>query len=137
MNTKGFFKKEDCMNNSVYMDEPVDQWFFSENDMMLFAKRYHNMKQFIKNTLVEMHKTTTTDKYGQVGRSNFTPYLFGDKAEEVEQYCEDNKGILQYATYGAVYGTYKAFTIEDEDIESACSDALHKNKNYLRNLNSW
>ena len=44
MNTKGFFKKEDCMNNSVYMDEPVDQWFFSENDMMLFAKRYHNMK---------------------------------------------------------------------------------------------
>ena len=95
------------------------------------------MKQFIKNTLVEMHKTTTTDKYGQVGRSNFTPYLFGDKAEEVEQYCEDNKGILQYATYSAVYGIYKAFTIEDEDIESACSDALHKNKNYLRNLNSW
>ena len=44
MNTKGFFKKEDCMNNSVYMDEPVDQWFFSENDMMLFAKRYYDMR---------------------------------------------------------------------------------------------
>ena len=94
-------------------------------------------KEFIKNILVEMHKTTTTDKYGQVGRSNFTPSIFGDKKEDVEQYCKDNKGILQYATYGAVYGTYKAFTIEDNDIRSACSEALHKNENYLRNVNSW
>ena len=94
-------------------------------------------KEFIKNILVEMHKTTATDKYGQVGRSNFTPSLFGDKKEDVEQYCKDNKGILQYATYGATYGTYKAFTIEDNDIRSACSEALHKNENYLRNVNSW
>tara|TARA_R110002126_G_scaffold83647_1_gene203950 strand:- start:176 stop:466 length:291 start_codon:yes stop_codon:yes gene_type:complete len=94
-------------------------------------------REFIKNILVEMHKTTTTDKYGQVGRSNFTSSLFGDKKEDVEQYCKDNKGILQYATYGAVYGTYKAFTIEDKEIRSACGEALHKNENYLRNLNSW
>ena len=95
------------------------------------------MKQFIKDVLVEMHKVTTTDKYGQVSRSNFTPSLFGDKKDEVEQYCKDNKGILQYATYGAVYGTYKAFTIEDVDIRRACSKALRKNENYLRNVNSW
>ena len=95
------------------------------------------MKEFIKMCLVEMHKTTTTDKYGQIGRSNFTPSLFGDIKDEVEQYCKENKGILQYSTYGAVYGTYKAFTIEDAEIRKACREALGKNENYLRNVNSW
>jgi len=95
------------------------------------------MKQFIKDVLVEMHRTVTTDKYGQVGMFNFRPNLFGDRKDEVEQYCKDNKGILQYSTYGGVCGTYKAFTIEDRDIRSACSDALSKNENYLRNVNSW
>ena len=95
------------------------------------------MKEFIKNTLVQMHREATTDKYGQVGRSNFSPSLFGDKKEEVEQYCKENKGVLQYSTYGAVYGTYKAFTIEDAEIIKSCSEALHKNENYLRNVNSW
>ena len=56
---------------------------------------------------------------------------------EGEQYCKDNKGILQYATYGAVYGTYKAFTIEDIEIRQECSNALRKNENYLRNVNSY
>jgi hypothetical protein len=95
------------------------------------------MKQFIKETLVKMHNTTTTDKYGQVGRSNFAPTLFGDKKEEVEKYCKENKGVLQYATYGSAYGTYKAFIVEDTDIRNACSQALSKNENYLRNVNSW
>ena len=95
------------------------------------------MKGFIKMCLVEMHKNCTTDKYGQIGRSNFTPSIFGDMKNEVEQYCKDNKGILQYATYGAVYGTYKAFTIEDIEIRQECSNALRKNENYLRNVNSY
>ena len=95
------------------------------------------MKEFIKEALVKMHATTTTDKYGQVGRSNFTSSLFGERKEEVERYCEVNKGILQYATYGAVYGTYRAFTIEDAEIRKACSQALLENENYLRNVNSW
>jgi len=95
------------------------------------------MKEFIKDVLVQMHRTTTTDKYGQVSRSNFTPSLFGDREDEVEQYCKENKGILQYSIYGAVFGTYKAFTIEDEEIRKACDDALSKNENYLRNINSW
>ena len=95
------------------------------------------MKQFIKDVLVQMHRETTTDKYGQVGRSNFTPSLFGDRKEEVEQYCKENKGVLQYSTYGASYGTYKAFTIEDSEIRKACSEALRENENYLRNINSW
>ena len=95
------------------------------------------MKEFIKDVLVQMHKETTTDKYGQVARSNFSPSLFGDRKEEVEQYCKENKGVLQYSTYGAVYGTYKAFTIEDEGIRRACSEALSENENHLRNLNSW
>lgn len=95
------------------------------------------MKEFIKTCLVEMHKTTTTDKYGQVDRSSFTPSLFGDMKDEVERYCKENKGVLQYSTYGASYGTYKAFTIEDTEIRKACSEALSKNENYLRNVNSW
>lgn len=95
------------------------------------------MKQFIKNVLVEMHKKTTTDKYGQVSRSNFTPSLFGNKKEEVEEYCRKNKGILEYATYGSVYGTYKAFTIQDYDIRKSCSDALSKNQNYIDNTSKW
>ena len=95
------------------------------------------MKGFIKMCLVEMHKTTTTDKYGQVSKSNFTPNLFGDMKDEVEQYCKENKGILKYATYGSVYGTYTAFTIEDAEIRKACSEALSENENYLRNVNSW
>ena len=95
------------------------------------------MKQFIKDVLVQMHRETTTDKYGQVGRSNFTPSLFGDRKEEVEQYCKENKGVLQYSIYGSSYGTYKAFTIEDAEIRKSCSEALSKNENYLRNVNSW
>jgi len=95
------------------------------------------MKEFITDILVQMHKETTTDKYGQVGRSNFRPSLFGDRKDEVEEYCKKNKGILQYSTYGASYGTYRAFTIEDKDIRKACREALSTNENYLRNLNSW
>jgi hypothetical protein len=95
------------------------------------------MREFIKEVLVEMHKTTTTASYGQVGRSNFSPSLFGERKDEVEKFCKFNKGILQYSTYGASYGTYKAFTIEDSDIARACDEALRKNENYLTNLNSW
>jgi hypothetical protein len=95
------------------------------------------MKEFIKEVLVQMHKETTTDKYGQVSRSEFTPHLFGDRKEEVEQFCKENKGILNYATYGAIYGTYKAFTIEDPEIREACYEALGENENYIRNVNSW
>lgn len=95
------------------------------------------MKQFIEDTLIEMHKTVCTDKYGQVPRSNFRPSLFKEKKDEVEEYCRNNKGILQYNTFSAVFGTYKAFTIEDKNIRKSCNDALRKNKNYLDNLNSY
>jgi hypothetical protein len=95
------------------------------------------MKGFIKMCLVEMHKTTTTDKYGQVTKSNFTPRVFGDMQDEVKEYCIKNKGILSYQMYGDSYGTYEGFTIEDAEIREACSKALSKNENYLRNLNSW
>jgi hypothetical protein len=95
------------------------------------------MRQFIKETLVEMHAKTNTDKYGQVGRSNFTPSLFGDMEDEVERYCLYNKGVLSYGTYSAVYGTYRAFTVEDAEIREACSQALSKNENYIRNINSY
>jgi len=95
------------------------------------------MREFIKEVLVQMHRETTTDKYGRVSMSNFTPRLFGDRKDEVEQYCRQNNGILKYSTYGGRFGTYKAFTIQDPEIEIACRAALQMNENYLMNLNSW
>jgi hypothetical protein len=104
------------------------------------------MRKFIKEVLVEMHKTVSTDKYGQVSRDNFTPSLFGDKRDEVEQYCKENKGILQFSTYGGRFvgllpnpsiRTYKAFTVEDDEIRKACREALHTNENWKRNINSY
>ena len=102
------------------------------------------MRKLIKEVLVEMHKTVTTDKYGQVSRDNFTPSLFGDKRDEVEQYCKENKGILHFKwlgmvplTYGGRFGTYKAFTIEDDEIRKSCREALHTNENWKRNINSY
>lgn len=96
------------------------------------------MKEFIKQTLVEFYRTCPTDKYGQVGRSNFTEGIFGDKAKEVREYVKENKGILSLSTYAASYGgTYKAYSIVDEDIKRECSKAKRQNKNYLRNINSY
>lgn len=96
------------------------------------------MKEFIKETLVEFHKNCSTDKYGQVHRSNFTPGIFGDRADEVMEYVKRNKGVLSFSTYAASYGgTYKAFTILDQEIQRECSNALVKNKNFLRNINTY
>lgn len=95
------------------------------------------MKKFIKDVLVQMHRETTTDKYGQVGRINFTSTLFGDRKEEVEQYCKENEGVLLYSAYGSSYGTYKAFTIQDAEIRKACSEALLENENYIRSINTY
>ena len=95
------------------------------------------MKKFIESKLVEMLKECTTDKYGQVQRFNFRPSIFGDKSDEVEEYCKNNKGILQYSTYGGAISTYRAFEVLDANIKKACAEALRTNKNRLRNLNSW
>jgi hypothetical protein len=95
------------------------------------------MKEFIKNKLVELYKNVTTDQYGQVQQNKLTPSIFGDKEDEVEQFCKDNKGILMFSTYGWRYGTYKAFSVEDAEIKKACNDALKTNKNYLTNINSY
>jgi hypothetical protein len=95
------------------------------------------MKDFIKNTLVELHENVTTDQYGQVQQNKLTPSIFKDREDEVEQFCKHNKGILTFSTYGWKYGTYKAFSIEDAEIRKACNDALKTNKNYLTNINSY
>lgn len=95
------------------------------------------MRQYIKDTLVEMHRNVTTDKYGQVGKFNYTPAVFGDRQEEVMKYCRQHPGILEFSTYGFRYMTYRAFTIVDTDIRRACNEALRENKNYLENINSW
>lgn len=95
------------------------------------------MKEYIKNTLVEFHKSCTTDKYGQVHKSNYTLSIFGNNRDKVEEYCKNNPNILKFSTYGGKFGTYKAFTIQDEGIRKVCQDTLSTNENYLRNVNSW
>jgi hypothetical protein len=92
---------------------------------------------FIKTTLVNMHKTCTTDKYGQVGQHKFTPCIFGERIDEVEQYCKENKGVLTFATYGGSFGTYRAFRIDDKEISKSCDIALSTNPNCLSNINSY
>ena len=52
-------------------------------------------------------------------------------------FVKENGGILQFATYGGVGGTYTAFTIEDKEIRGACREALRKNENYINNMCSW
>ncbi|MFA6619461.1 MAG: hypothetical protein WCT23_10405, partial [Candidatus Neomarinimicrobiota bacterium] len=95
------------------------------------------MIEYIKNTLVDFHKTCGTDKYGQVGIYNFTSAnIFKDRSEEVEAFCALNSGILQYSTYASKYGAYRAFRIVHSGIYKACQEALSRNENYIRNLNS-
>ncbi len=96
-----------------------------------------NMREFIKETLVEAYKTISTDRYGQVTSFDRRPSLFGDRANEVREYCKQNKGILTFSTYGSRVGNYEAFEIDDMDISQACSLALKENVNYLENVNSW
>lgn len=95
------------------------------------------IKGFIKKTLVDFYKQCKTDQYGQVHINNFQDGFFGSRDKEVQDYCKENKGILQYSTYGGSYGTYNAFTIEDKGISKACSEALRKNPNYLSSINQW
>ena len=96
-----------------------------------------NMREFIKETLVEAYKTISTDRYGQVSSFDRRPSLFGNRADEVRAYCKQNKGILTFSTYGSRVGNYEAFEIDDMDISRACSLALKENVNYLENINSW
>ncbi len=45
MKAIAFFTKEDCMNNEeIYPIKNSDEWFFSIEDMILFAERYHKHK---------------------------------------------------------------------------------------------
>ena len=92
---------------------------------------------FIRHTLVEMYKDCTTDIYGQVEMTNLTPSIFGERKDEVKRYCQENKGILLFSTYGGRIGQYTAFQIEDAEIRKCCNDALRGNPEYIRNVNSY
>lgn len=94
------------------------------------------MKQFIYDTITEIYRTASTDKYGQIAQFEFTPDVFGDKAKEVEEYNKTHN-ILQYSTYGGKCGIYKAFTIVDKELRTLCSEALRVNPNHIRNINSF
>jgi hypothetical protein len=96
------------------------------------------MKDFIKEKLVEMHSNCTTDQYGQIQKFYFSlDSLFGEKTEEVLEFVKENP-IIEVSTYGGASGIYKAVSnICDEEIKTACHEALRKNKSYIANMTGW
>jgi len=98
-----------------------------------------DIKQFIKETLINKHETATTDEYGQINKSNFSiNNLFKERSNEVIEYIKTDKTIINTATYGGRHGTYTAmYDIIDKGIKKACEEALHRNENRKKNLNKW
>jgi hypothetical protein len=96
------------------------------------------MKEYIKEVLVEMHAHCTTDGYGQMEKFNLGMYsLFGKRTDEVLAYIKTDP-IIEVSTYSGAGGVYKAISrINDKEIAWLCYDALSKNPNRLRNLNSY
>lgn len=41
MTAQEFYEKENCNSNPIYLESDVEDWFFSKEDMILFAERYH------------------------------------------------------------------------------------------------
>lgn len=97
------------------------------------------MYKFIKEKLVEVYRTASTDKYGQIGKHNFNiKYLFGEQAEKIMEFVKTDKSIISIGCYGLLGVNYYAVaSINDADIKQACKEALSKNQNYLDNINSW
>jgi hypothetical protein len=88
------------------------------------------MKEFIKEKLVNHHKNCSVDKYGQMSALDFYQIFDKEKGEEVLNYLNDNKGVLNICTYGYRYGTYKGISnILDADIKKACNEAFNNNEN--------
>ena len=95
------------------------------------------MYEFIKQTLINIYKTCSVDRYGQVSKSTLSLGIFGDKTDEVNKYISEHKGILSLSTYGWRYGTYKAYTILDENIKKECHNALSYNQNHKDAMTGW
>lgn len=96
------------------------------------------MKQYIKSVLVEKYQSVDVDGYGQISRSALQiKSLFGEKSDKVLEYIKSNP-LFEVSTYGNGIFTYKAISqILDGEIYLECRKALQKNKNYLRNVNSY
>ena len=76
------------------------------------------MREFIKETLVEAYKTISTDRYGQVPTFNKRASLFGDRANEVREYCkQNNKELMVLLSYpvGAVWHACNRSPADDPD----------------------
>lgn len=93
------------------------------------------MKQLIKDKLVQMHLSASTDEYGQICRFHYNlDILFGDAKNEVIEYIKHNPiiSISCYARSGVCVSS-----INDQEIKMACNDALKLNKNRIYNLTKW
>ena len=96
------------------------------------------MREYIKNILVNVYATATTDKYGQINKHNFSlNLLFKEKVNDVLEYIKTNP-IIEISTYGGYNMIYKAVSdILDTEIKEECKKAFLSNPNRIRNLNSW
>lgn len=91
----------------------------------------------LKNKMVEVYRTASTDKWGQLSKFNFNLANFG-LIEQIKKIInEDPKKTFSYSCYGGRFGTYYAIDINDKELQKKCYDALGKNENYIRNINSY
>jgi hypothetical protein len=96
------------------------------------------IRKFIEDKLVEMHKTTTVDQYGQIHKSNFSVNaLFGDRWPEVAEYLYLDT-MFTVSTYGNRNYSYKAICqIIDPVVSEMCRKAKEENPNYQNAMTGW
>jgi hypothetical protein len=49
MNAEDFYYKEKCEDSEKYDKTPIDNWWFGEHEMILFAEEYHKAKLKLLN----------------------------------------------------------------------------------------
>ena len=91
-----------------------------------------NVKNIIKEKLINHHLTASVDKYGQMKALDFYQ-IFDNDSKLVLNFLKINKNILKTCTYGSTYGIYLGINeIVDKEIYNECKKALSINPNYKR-----
>lgn len=96
------------------------------------------IRKFIEETVIELYRTAHLDKWDQMSQSSRTPAIFGDREEEVVEYCKNNRGLLGISTYGGRFGTYRGFNVTSSSLMAKCMEAKKENiKNNKGNRGAW
>jgi hypothetical protein len=94
-------------------------------------------KDFIFEAMERYYTTCGCDRYGQIKTIDVYS-VFKDRTNEVLEYLKEDR-LINIATYGWQYGTYKGFTpwaINDAKLVKVCSVAFRNNPS-RNNMNQW